>query len=43
MPCGQGLSPVRPDAAVAKGPEKGGLGDEDDDEDNDVDEDSVLS
>jgi hypothetical protein len=39
MPCGQGLPPVRPDGAVAKDPEKGGLGDKDDD----VDEDSVSS
>jgi hypothetical protein len=41
MPCGQGLPPVRPDGAVAKGCEKGGLGDEEDDDD--VEEDSESS
>jgi hypothetical protein len=41
MPRGQGLPPLRPDGAVAKGPEYGGLGDEkDDDDDDDVDDDS---
>jgi hypothetical protein len=37
MPRGQGLPPLQPDGAVAKGPEYGGLGDKVDD---DVDDDS---
>jgi hypothetical protein len=41
MSCGQGLSPVQPDGAIAKGPEEGGLGEEADDDD--VDDDSPLS
>jgi hypothetical protein len=42
MPCGQGLPPLRPDGAVAKGLEYGCLGDEEDDDD-DVDDDSPSS
>jgi hypothetical protein len=42
MPRGQGLPPLRPDGAVAKGPEYGGLGDEEDDDD-DVGDDSASS
>jgi hypothetical protein len=38
------LPPLRPDGAVAKGPEFGGLGDESDDDDNqDVDNESPSS
>jgi hypothetical protein len=44
MSCGQGLPPVQPDGAVAKGPKIGGLGDEqDDDDDDDVNNDSPSS
>jgi hypothetical protein len=44
MPRGHGLPPLRPDGAVAKGPEFGGLGDEvDDNDDQDVDDESPSS
>jgi hypothetical protein len=44
MPRGQGLPPLRPDGAVAKGPEFGGLGDEaEDDDDQDVNDKSPSS
>jgi hypothetical protein len=44
MSCGQGLPPLWPDGAVAKGPEEGGLGDEVyNDNDDDVDDDSLSS
>jgi hypothetical protein len=43
QPCRQGLPPMRPDGAVAKGPKAGGLDDEEDDDDNDVEEDDESS
>jgi hypothetical protein len=43
QPWGQGLPPMWPDGAVAKGPKAGGLDDEEDDDDDVVKEDAESS